>query len=106
MEELLNPNAYSPGTAGKVHAMGVMAVSIANRWMLGWPDRVNALLKADAYVGCLESQLNQEKDILANEAMLRHLSHCEILELYEIKESPPPIPLNSPGTYTYQPSRP
>lgn len=89
MEKLLNPNAYAPDIARKIEAMGAMAVSIANRWIMGWPIKVSALLKAGAYVGCLESQLNQEKDILANEANLRHLSRREILEMYEIKESPP-----------------
>lgn len=89
MEKLLNPHAYTQETTGKIEAMGAMAVSIANRWMMGWPDRVRVLLKADVYLGCLESQLTQEKEILANEPNLRHLSHWEILKLYEIKESPP-----------------
>lgn len=89
MEKLLNSNAYSPETAGKIETMDAMAVSIANRWMMGWPDRVSALLKAGTYVGCLESQLGLEKEILANEAHLRHLSRREVLEIYEIKESPP-----------------
>lgn len=89
MEPLLNQRAYGRKTAGKIEAMGAISVSIANRWMIGWPDRVRALLKAGVYVECLESQLAQEMEILANEANLRHLARHEILELYEIKESPP-----------------
>lgn len=89
MENLVNQKAYLPEVTTQIESMGAMAVSIANRWMLGWPERVVALLKADAYLGCLASQLEQEKDILAKEASLRHLARHEILQMYEIKESPP-----------------
>lgn len=91
METLLNQRAYGRKTAGKIEAMDPISVSIANRWMIGWPDRVCALLKAGVYIECLESQLAQEKEILANEPNLRHLARHEILELYEIKESPPAL---------------
>jgi hypothetical protein len=89
IETLINGNAYTPEMAVKIEAIGAIAISIANRWMLGWPVRVTALLKAATYLECLESQVNQEKDILANEANMRHLSRREILQMYEIKESPP-----------------
>lgn len=90
IETLINRNTYTFEIAVKIEAMGAIAVSIANRWMLGWPARVTALLKATTYLECLESQANQEKDILlANEANMRHLSRREILQIYEIKESPP-----------------
>lgn len=36
MEALANSYAYGPETAGKIEAMGQIAVSIANRWMMGW----------------------------------------------------------------------
>ena len=63
--------------------------TVANRWLMGWPARVTALLKADTYLACLETQVEQEKTVLANETDLRHLSRREILQLYEIRESPP-----------------
>lgn len=91
MENLINPRSYPAHVAADIEAMGSMAISIANRWIMGWPDRVKALIKADTYLGCLESQLGQEQDILTNEANLRHLSRREILEMYEIKESPPSL---------------
>lgn len=91
MDNLINPKGYLRDVAAGIEAMGPMAVSIANRWMTGWPDRVHALLKADAYLGCLEAQLDQEKNLLANEANLRHLSRREILLMYEIKEAPPTL---------------
>jgi hypothetical protein len=89
MEELTSRKAYAPDVATTIEAMGAMTVSIANRWMLGWPDRVKALLTAGTYLDCLKSQADQEAEILANEANLRHLSRREVLQMYEIQESPP-----------------
>ncbi|HZW14441.1 MAG TPA: hypothetical protein VFF81_14775 [Noviherbaspirillum sp.] len=91
MENIYRSTAYTPEIVTKIETMGATAVSIANRWMTGWPDRVSALLKAGTYVEHLESQLEQEKVILANESNLRHLSRREILELYEIREAPPAL---------------
>ena len=89
MEELVNRKAYLPRVALEIESMGAMAVSIANRWMLGWPDRVAALLEAATYIIHLDFQWNLEMDVLANEAGMRHLSRREILQMYEIRESPP-----------------
>ena len=89
MEQLANREIYIHGMALMIEKMGSMAVSIANRWQLGWPDRVAALLAAGTYLIHLESQREREVDVLANEAGLRHLSRREILQVYEIKESPP-----------------
>lgn len=89
VNELYAHVAYPVDVAAKVEKMGSLAVSVANRWMLGWPERVELLLAAGTYLSCLETQVDQEKDILANEANLRHLSRREILQMYEIKESPP-----------------
>lgn len=91
MENLSNPKAYLPQVVARIESMGPIAISIANRWMLGWPDRVAVLLKTDSYLDCLESQLEQEKEILACEANLRHLTRREILEIYEIKDAPPTL---------------
>lgn len=89
MEELTNRKAYAPDMAAKIEEWGATSVSIANRWMMGWPARVVELMKAGTYLGLLEAQVDQEKEILANEADLRHLSRHEILQMYEIRESPP-----------------
>lgn len=91
MEHLHNSRAYSTEIASSIESMGPMAVSIANRWMLGWSDRVKALVETDTYLDCLKSQVAHEKEILANEPNLRHLSRREVLEIYEIKESPPAV---------------
>lgn len=89
MEELSNRKLYGQEMATMIEALGPLAVSVANRWETGWRARVAALVKSGAYLDCLENQVDQEKDVLANEANLRHLTRREILQMYEIKESPP-----------------
>lgn len=91
MEELLNTTMYGPDIATKIESTGAMGVSIANRWMLGWPGRVHALLVVGDYIEQLVAQVELEKEILANEPNLRHLAPREVLALYEIKESPPAV---------------
>lgn len=88
-EQLISRKVYAPEVASRIDAMGVTAVSIANRWLLGWPDRVAKLLKTKNYLDSLESQVEQERAVILSEANLRHLARREILALYEIKESPP-----------------
>ena len=89
MQQLMERQTYGPGLALKIETMGATAISVANRWLLGWPGRVAALLKTGVYLDCLTAQVEHEKDILANEAGLRHLSRREILQMYEINEAPP-----------------
>lgn len=89
MEELTDRKAYPAEVATGIEARGTVAVSIANRWIMGWPARVMALLSAGTYLACLDTQVDQEKTILASQADLRHLARHEILQMYEIRESPP-----------------
>lgn len=56
MEELTSRKAYPSAMAAQIEAMGAMAVSVANRWVMGWPQRVKALVKSGAYLGCLETR--------------------------------------------------
>lgn len=89
MENLALRNTYPSTVAEGIEALGATAISIANRWMMGWPERVNALLQAGCYHDHLEIRINHEKDSLANEAYLCHLARPEILPVYEIREAPP-----------------
>lgn len=72
-----------------IERLSTIAVSIANRWMLGWPQRVEALLKAGTYLEALEAQTEREKGVLAEAGHLNHLARHEILKMYEIREAPP-----------------
>nr|WP_315430378.1 hypothetical protein [uncultured Albidiferax sp.] len=88
-EALISRSIYPPEVALQIEAMGSMAVTIANRWQLGWPDRVGVLLTARVYLANLAEQLDQEKEMLANEANFRHLAPREVLQLFEINPAPP-----------------
>jgi len=80
---------YGEATALHIETMGSTAVSIANRWALGWPDRVTGLLVANQYLGKLTEQTELEKDVLANETELTHLSRSEILVMHGVQQEPP-----------------
>lgn len=89
MDALFNREVYGPDLALWIEGMGTIAVSIANRWQMGWPERVQLLLDQRIYQVNLDAQMNKEKDILAEAGHLQHLSNREILQMHEIKESPP-----------------
>ena len=89
MQALINREVYGPDLALAIETMGSISVGVANRWQLGWPDRVAHLLKVGTYQTALEAQVNLEKDVLAEAVELRHLARHEILKLHEIPEAPP-----------------
>lgn len=91
MQGLMRREVYGPELALTIETMGSISVGVANRWQMGWPDRVTHLLKAGSYQTALETQVNQEKDVLAEAVELRHLARHEILKLHEIPEAPPAI---------------
>lgn len=72
------PKNYTAGQIVQIEAMGSLSMSVANRWIIGWPDRVAALFAAGTYFDCLASQVEREKDVLADEANLRHLARHKI----------------------------
>ena len=89
MEPLCNREVYGPGLAAWIEGMGSIAVSIANRWQMGWPEKVQTLLAGGIYQVNLDAQVNREKDVLADAVDLQHLTYREILQMHEIQESPP-----------------
>ena len=89
MQGLVNREIYGPELALTIETMGSITVGVANRWQMGWPDRVAHLLKAGGYQKALEEQVNQEKDVLAEAVEMRHLARHEILKMHEIQEAPP-----------------
>lgn len=80
---------YTQKQLAQIEAMGSLSLAVANRWMMGWPDRVAALFAAGTYFDCLASQVEREKTVLADEPNMRHLARHEILQMYEIREAPP-----------------
>lgn len=89
LEELYKREIYGSELALTIEKMGSIAVSVANRWELGWPDRVQVLLDENIYQINLAAQVEREKDVLADAGHLQHLTHHEILEMHGVKLSPP-----------------
>jgi len=65
-----------------------IGIELANRWMLGWPDRVKVLIEAQEYHAAFEIQLKQEIEAEANAAQYGHLSSWEKREVLGMRESP------------------
>lgn len=89
LEELYKRETYGQELALTIEKMGSIAVSIANRWKLGWPEQVQVLLNEGLYLVNLKEQTGKEKDVLADASHLPHLAGHEILEMYGVKMSPP-----------------
>lgn len=67
-----------------------LAVQIANRWVLGWPEAVTALIESGEYVDALEIQEEQEREVLSLPGN-NHLARHEIIQEYGLSLSPPSI---------------
>lgn len=89
LQKLTSRQIYTAAMAAQIELMGQMAIAVANRWVLGWPKRVKALVESGAYLGCLKTQVTYENDILEKTKDLRHLAQHEIMQLYEVRAAPP-----------------
>lgn len=89
LEELYKREVYGSEGALQIERMGRIAVTIANRWQLGWPDRVKALMDARIYLVNLDAQTERELDVLAEAVGLDHLTHHELMQMHGIDEAPP-----------------
>jgi len=89
MQELIQPNAYPADVRAKLLAMSSQtAREIANRWMLGWPKRVQRLIEAHYYLEALADQTEQEERAKMDTS-LNHLSNWEKAQVYELSLAPP-----------------
>lgn len=89
IEELYKRDAYPTGMAEQIERMGATAISIANRWMLGWGEQTVELLKAGVYLEHLKVQTEFEKTILSEEPNSSHLARLEVLKQHDMQEYPP-----------------
>lgn len=67
---------------------GQMGIDVTNRWMLGWPKKVKALLEAGEYLPAFQYQVEAEKIALARATDMSHLVPREIAELYGLSMEP------------------
>lgn len=89
MQALYKPNAYPPEVREKLLAMSSQtAREIANRWMLGWPKRVQRLIEEAYYLEALADQTEQEERAKMDTS-LNHLSSWEKAQVYELSLEPP-----------------
>ena len=90
MQQLYSPNSYPAPIRAKLNKMPPLAVEIANRWMLGWPKRVKALINANQYLPALKAQEEAEREAYSSETN-KHLARHEIAELYGLSAEPPTL---------------
>lgn len=88
MQTLYKPGQYPADLARKLKLMSPLAVEIANRWALGWPEQVKALISLGQYLPALQSQEEQEREVLSNPGN-SHLARHEIAQEYGLSLAPP-----------------
>lgn len=89
LPEIYRKHAYPEAVIAVIEESGQTGIEIANRWMLGWPQRVKALLEADEYLAAFQYQLEVERAAYASAFDMSHLAPREIAELYGLSMEPP-----------------
>lgn len=90
MQPLYRPESYPQSVKNALGTMPPLATEIANRWMMGWPDRVKALIEANEYLPALLEQEEAERTAYSNPGN-QHLARHEIADLYGLSSSPPTL---------------
>jgi hypothetical protein len=90
MQTLLHPMKYPAEIRNRLRQMPPLATEIANRWMLGWPQRVADLLEAGQFLPALIAQEKAEREALAQPGNA-HLARHEISQLYGLTMEPPAL---------------
>lgn len=91
MQPLLQPNKYPLEVRKAIYSQSSLGVAIANRWILGWPKRVKALLDKDEYQAEFLKQAEIERNALAEATGMNHLADHEKLAMMEIPPAPPMV---------------
>lgn len=96
MQILYKPNQYPKALRTKLNLMPELAIEIANRWALGWPKMVKALVESGEYLAALERQEQTERDVLTRPGN-NHLARHEIIQEYGLSMMPPEASQTSPS---------
>jgi len=88
MQALYKPSQYPKELQTKLNLMPQLAIEIANRWALGWPQEVKALVEAGQYLEALRSQEEQEREVLSKPGNA-HLARHEITQEFGLSLAPP-----------------
>ena len=90
MQPLYRTNSYPAPIKAELEKMPPLATEIANRWMMGWPERVQALIEANQFLPVLTEQEDAERRAYSNPGN-RHLARHEIAELYGLSNEAPTL---------------
>lgn len=88
MQTLYRPKDYPQPIQRRISLMPPLATEIANRWMMGWPERVASLIKAGQYLPALTAQEEAEREAYSNETA-KHLARHEIAQEHGLSLEPP-----------------
>jgi len=88
MQSLYKPRHYPPELRQALGSLSDTAIEIANRWALGWPQAVKALIASGEYVDALKAQEHEEIRVKL-EPGLSHLSSWEKAQEYGLCQHPP-----------------
>ena len=88
MQTLYNPSQYPKEIQAKLNLMPPLAIEIANRWALGWPQTVKELIAPGEYLDALKAQEREEIRVKL-EPGLSHLSSWEKAQEYGLCQHPP-----------------
>lgn len=91
MQELLKQKIYPIEVRKAIYSQSSLGVAIANRWVLGWPQRVTTLLDKGEYQEAFLKQAEVERQALAEATGMSHLADHEKLAMLEIAPAPPMI---------------
>lgn len=78
---------YPKAIGLKITAMGDTAMTIAERWMNNWPERVEALIKANQFLRVFREAVDAETKALAE--MPVTMERTAVFELWGIRPDPP-----------------
>lgn len=88
MQTLYKPSQYPAPLLAKIKLLSPLAIEIANRWALGWPQGVKDLVQASQYLEALTRQEQEERDVLTRPGN-SHLARHEIVQEFGLSLSPP-----------------
>ena len=64
MQALLKPGKYPMEVRKAIFSQSALGMAIANRWIMGWPKRVDVLLVQTEYQAAFLTQVETERQAL------------------------------------------
>lgn len=93
MQTIYKPELYPAQLQNELTKATPLAIEIANRWILGWPQAVKELIQTGEYLAALENQEQQEREALSQPGIC-HLARHEIIQEFGLSLSPPTMNMN------------